>query len=224
MELMEFDLLFRWFAGLGIDDAVWDAMTFTKNCDRLLEGDLTPAFLGAVFSLPRVKRLLCDHFSVDGTLIEAWASMKSFKLKEEDGSGEPAPNDPPARRNGEVDFYGERRTHATHPSTTDPDARLYRKRRGQEAKLCYLGHALMDNHNRLIVHACLTQAEGAPERNGGLSMMELFADRPSRITLGADKGYDTQDCVNEARSMNATPHVIQNLSRCRSAVDGRVTP
>ena len=224
MERMEFDLLFRWFVGLGLDDAVWDATTFTKNRDRVLEGGLARAFLDAVLSIPRVKRLLSsDHFSVDGTLIEAWASMKSFKPKEEEGASKPPSDDPPAGRNGDVDFHGERRTNATHASTTDPDARLYRKGRGREAKLCYLGHALIENRNGLIVHACVTQAEGAAERNAALAMIELFADRPNRITLGADKGYDTQDFVNEARSMNVTPHVTQNLSRRRSAVDCRVT-
>lgn len=224
MERMEFDLLLRWFVGLGVDDAVWDATTFTKNRDRLLEGDIARAFLGAILSIPRVKRLLSsEHFSVDGTLIEAWASMKSFKPKAEDGANKPPPNDPPAGRNDEVDFHGERRANATHASATDPDARLYRKGRGREAKLCYLGHALMENRNGLIVDVCVTQADGSAERNAALAMIEPLADRPNRITVGADKAYDTQDFVNEARSMNVTPHVAQNLSGRRSAIDGRVT-
>lgn len=223
MERIEFDLLFRWFIGLGIDDPVWDATTFTKNRDRLLEGDIAYAFLAAVLSIPRVKRLLsCDHFSVDGTLIEAWASMKSFKPKD---GGAPPSDDPPAAgggRNIEVDFHGERRSNATHASTSDPDARLYRKGRGREAKLCYLGHVLMENRNGLIVEACVTRADGHGERNAALAMIERVADRPNKITVGADKAFDAQDFVNELRAMNVTPHVAQNTSR-RSAIDGRVT-
>ena len=234
MERMEFDLLFRWFVGLGIDDAVWNATTFTKNRDRLLEGDIARTFLAAVLAIPRVKRLLSsDHFSVDGTLIEAWASMKSFKRKDEGNDGidprsETPPDDPPgaeppAGRNVEVDFRGERRGNATHASTTDPAARLYRKGRGREAKLCFMGHALMENRNGIIVDACVTQADGGAERNAAVAMVELLADKPGRITLGADKAFDTQDFINELRSMNVTPHVAQNTSGRRSAIDGRVT-
>ena len=222
MERIEFDLLFRWFVGLGIDDPVWDATTFTKNRDRLLEGEVAHAFLAAVLAIPRVKRLLsCDHFTVDGTLIEAWASMKSFKPKDGD---DPPSDDPPAGggRNVEVDFHGERRGNATHASTSDPDARLYRRGRGREAKLSYLGHVLMENRNGLIVEACVTRADGHAERHAALAMIERVADRPSKITVGADKAYDTQDFVNELRAMNVTPHVAQNTSR-RSAIDGRVT-
>ena len=222
MERIEFDLLFRWFVGLGIDDPVWDATTFTKNRDRLLEGEVAHAFLAAVLAIPRVKRLLsCDHFTVDGTLIEAWASMKSFKPKDGD---DPPSDDPPAGggRNVEVDFHGERRGNATHASTSDPDARLYRRGRGREAKLSYLGHVLMENRNGLIVEACVTRADGNAERHAALAMIERVADRPSKITVGADKAYDTQDFVNELRAMNVTPHVAQNTSR-RSAIDGRVT-
>jgi len=228
MERTEFDLLFRWFVGLGMDDAVWDATTFTKNRDRLLEGDIARVFLAAVLSIPQVKRLLSsDHFSVDGTLIEAWASMKSFTPKDE-GDGDAPKDGPPSGsvgrgRNAEVDFHGEKRSNATHASSTDPDARLYRKGRGREAKLCYLGHALMENRNGLIVDACVTQADGHAERNAALAMIERVADRPNKITVGADKAFDTQDFVNEARAMNVTPHVAQNLSGRRSAIDGRVT-
>ena len=222
MERIEFDLLFRWFVGLGIDDPVWDATTFTKNRDRLLEGKVAHAFLAAVLVIPRVKRLLsCDHFTVDGTLIEAWASMKSFKPK--DGDDQPS-DDPPAGggRNVEVDFHGEKRSNATHASSSDPDARLYRKGRGREAKLSYLGHVLMENRNGLIVEACVTRADGHAERHAALAMIEGVADRPSKITVGADKAYDSQDFVNDLRAMNVTPHVAQNTSR-RSAIDGRVT-
>ena len=228
MERIEFDLLYRWFVGLGIDEPVWDATSFTKNRDRLLEGDVARAFLAAVLSIPRVKRLMSsDYFSVDGTLIEAWASMKSFTPKDGGDDAPPSDGTPSSGagggRNAEVDFHGERRTNATHASTTDPDARLYRKGRGREAKLCYLGHALMENRNGLIVDACVTQADGHAERLAALAMIERVADRANRITVGADKAYDTQDFVNEARAMNVTPHVTRNATGRRSAIDGRVT-
>jgi len=216
MERLEFDLLFRWFVGLGIDDAVWDQTTFSKNRDRLLAGDVAARFMSEVLADPKVKRLLSsEHFSVDGTLIEAWASLKSFRSK--DGSGEP----PAPGRNGERDFHGEKRSNQTHASTTDPDARLLRKGAGQEAKLCFMGHALMENRNGLVVDACLTRAHGHAERVAALHMIEPHADRPGRITLGADKAYDAEDFVNELRSMNVVPHVAAKLKG--SAVDGRTT-
>jgi hypothetical protein len=190
------------------------------NRDRLLEGDIAAKFLGAILSQPKVKRLLStDHFSVDGTLIQAWASMKSFKPK--DGSGEP-PSDG-GGRNAEADFHGERRSNETHASTTDPDARLYRKGKGKEAKLCFMGHGLMENRHGLLVDACLTEASGYAERVAALQMIEPFADRPQAITLGADKAYDTKDFVNDLRSMKVTPHVAQNINGRRSAIDGRTT-
>ena len=220
MERLEFDLLFRWFVGLGIDDPVWDHSSFSKNRDRLLDGDVAAKVLSAVLAQPRVKRLLSsDHFSVDGTLIEAWASIKSFKPK--DGA-----DDPPADgggRNPEVNFRGERRSNQTHASTTDPQARLYRKGTGQEAKLCFMGHALMENRSGLVVGACLTRADGQAERVAALALIEPFADRPRAITLGADKGFDAQDFVNELRAMKVTPHVAQNTSGRRSAIDRRTT-
>jgi transposase len=220
MERLEFDLLFRWFVGLGIDDAAWDHSVFSKNRDRLLEGEIAAKFLSAVLAQPGVKRLLStEHFSVDGTLIEAWASMKSFKPT--DGSNEP-PGDW-GGRNQERDFHGERRSNETHTSTTDPEARLYRKGAGKEAKLCFMGHALMENRNGLIVDACLTPADGHAERVAALHMIEPRADRPHAITLGADKAYDAEDFVNELRSMKVTPHVAQNLSGRSSAIDGRTT-
>jgi transposase len=219
MERLEFDLLFRWFVGLGVDDAVWDHSMFSKNRDRLLEGDVAGKLLGEVLTQPRVKRLLStDPFSVDGTLVEAWTSMKSFGPK--DGSGEPPAG---GGRNGEADFHGQKRSNETHASTTDPGARLYRKGRGKEAKLCFMGRALMENRNGLIVDACLTEANGHAERIAALHMIEPRADRPRPITLGADKGYGAEDFVNELRSMNATPHVAQNTSRRSSAIDGRTT-
>ena len=220
MERLDTDLLFRWFVGLGVDDAVWDATVFSKNRDRLLDGAIAAKFLAAVLAQPRVKKLMSsDHFSVDGTLIEAWASMKSFKPK--DGSGNEPP--PGSGRNGEVDFKGEKRSNETHASTTDPDARLYRKGAGMEAKLAFLGHALMENRSGLIVNACLTPADGHGERNAALAMIEPLANRPTGITLGADKGYDTQVFVNELRAMNVRPHVTQNTNGRRSAIDGRTT-
>ena len=214
LERLEFDLLFRWFVGLGIDDAAWDQTTFGKNRDRLLAGDVAARLLAEVLADPKIKRLLStEHFSVDGTLIEAWASMKSFRPK--DGSGEP----PAPGRNGEHDFHGEVRSNDTHASTADPDARLLRKSAGQEAKLCFMGHALMENRSGLVVNACLTRADGHAERIAALAMIEPHADRPGRITLGADKGYDAEDFVNELRSMNVAPHVAAKVRG--SALDGR---
>jgi transposase len=221
MERLDYDLLFRWFVGLGIDDAVWDHSTFSKNRDRLFAGDIAAKFLAAVLGQPRVKRLLSnEHFSVDGTLIEAWASMKSFKPREESGDEPPASG---GGRNAEVDFHGKKRSNETHASTTDPDARLYRKGRGREAKLCFIGHGLMENRAGLLVDAALTEADGHAERVAALHMIEPHADRPRPITLGGDKGFDNADFVNELRSMNVTPHVAQNTSNRRSAIDGRTT-
>ncbi|HEU4357318.1 MAG TPA: IS5 family transposase [Xanthobacteraceae bacterium] len=220
MERLEFDLLFRWFVGVGVDDAVWDHSTFSKNRDRLLEGDVAAKFMTTVLDQRRVKRLLsADHFSVDGTLVEAWASMKSFRPK--DDAGEPPA--PSGGRNREADYHGQTRSNETHASTTDPEARLYRKGPGKEAKLCFMGHALMENRSGLVVDACLTEANGHAERIAALHMIEPRADRPRPITLGADKAYDADDFVNELRSMNATPHVAQNASGRSSAIDGRTT-
>jgi transposase len=215
MERLEFNLLFRWFVGLGVDDATWDHSTFSKNRARLLEGDIAGELLRAVLAQPGVKRLLStDHFSVDGTLIEAWASMKSFKPK--DGSGEPPASG--GGRNREADFHGEKRTNGTHVSTTDPQARLYRKGPGKEAKLCFMGHALMENRNGLVVAACLTEANGHAERIAAPHMIEPRADRPRAITLGGDKSYDAEDFVNELRSMN---DAARSAERERPLVGGR---
>ncbi len=226
MEQLDFNLLFRWFVGLGVDDPVWDASTFSKNRDRLLDGSVAAAFLSAVLAIPRVKRLLSqDHFSVDGTLIQAWASMKSFRPKDE--GTPPSTPEPPAGaaggRNAEVDFHGQRLSNDTHRSITDPEARLYRKGRGREAKLSFMGHALMENRHGLIVDGCVTEANGHAERTAALAMIEKRADRPNRITLGADKGYDAEDFVNELRSMNVTPHIARNTKGRCSALDGRTT-
>jgi transposase len=219
MERIEFDLLFRWFVGLGMDDPVWDHSTFSKNWDRLLEGAVAAGFLSAILAQPRVKKLLSgDHFSVDGTLVEAWASMKSFRPKE--GSGDPPP--PEGGRNPDADFRGEKRSNATHASTTDPDAKLYRKGPGMEARLCFMGHALMENRSGLLVDTCLTQAGGHAERVAALAMIEPRAERSRPVTLGADRGFDAADFVNELRTLNVRPHVAQNTTR-RSAIDGRTT-
>jgi IS5 family transposase len=177
VERIDYDLLFRWFVGFGIEDPVWDATTFTKNRDRLLEGDMAAQFLAAVLSQDNVKGLLSsEHFSVDGTLLEAWASLKSFRPKH--GSGEP----PAPGRNGERDFHGERRKNDTHASTTDPDARLFRKGPG-EARLCFMGHALMENRNGLIIGAVTTRASGHAERLAALALIEPHAERPQPVTL-----------------------------------------
>jgi transposase len=220
MERLEFDLLFRWFVGLGIDDAVWDHSVFSKNRDRLLEGEIAAKFLAAILTQPKIRQLLStEHFSVDGTLIEAWASMKSFKPKDRDRG-----NEPPASggRNEEANFRGEKRSNQTHASTTDPDAMLYRKGPGMEAKLCFIGHALMENRNGLFVDTRLTRVSGHAERLAALDMIEPRADRPNPITLAGDKGFDAADFVMELREINVTPHLAQNTSR-RSAIDGRTT-
>ena len=225
MERLDFDLSFRWFVGLGVDDAVWDASTFSKNRDRLLDGDIAAQFLAAILARPQVKRLLSsDHFSVDGMLIEAWCSMKSFRPKDEAGVDDPPP-DEPGGRNAEVDFRGEKRSNATHASTTDPDALLYRKSPGTGAKLCYMGHVLMENRNGLVVDAETTRVSGHAERLAALEMIDGIVDPDGSrwITVGADKGFDARDFVAELRERNATPHIAQNQSGRRSAIDGRTT-
>jgi transposase len=217
MERLDFDLLFRWFVGLGIEDAVWDHSTFSKNRDRLLAGDVAAEFLATLLDRPDVRRLLSsEHFSVDGTMIQAWASMKSFRPK--DGSGEP----PTGGKNGSRDFHGERRSNQTPASTTDPDALLYRKGPGMEAKLCFLGHVLMENRNGLLVDAELTRASGHAERLASLAMVDRLPTM-SPVTLGADKGFDAESFVLELRDRQVTPHIAQNTSGRSSAIDGRTT-
>jgi transposase len=217
MEQLAYNMMFRWFVGLSMDAPVWDVTVFTKNRERLLAGDVACAFLQAILADPKIEPLLSDdHFSVDGTLIEAWASMKSFQPK--DGSGEP----PAGGRNGERDFHGETRSNDTHASTTDPDARLYKKAAGQAAKLCHMGHVLMENRSGLVVAASVTLATGTAEREAAEAMI---GDLPAgeRITLGADKAYDTADFVAAMRRLGVTPHVTQNDKNRRSAIDGRTT-
>jgi transposase len=226
MERLEFDLLFRWFVGLGVDDAVWDHSTFSKNRDRLLEGEIARKFLAAVLAQPRVKRLLCgDHFSVDGTLIEAWASIKSFRRKDGSDDDSEGPG-----RNAERNFHKEKRSNESHESATDPEARLYKKGDGQPAKLCYIGHALMENRHGLAVGGGVSQATGTAERDTALELIDHHQRRRRRrITLGADKAYDVTQFVHDLRSRSVTPHIAidGHLSKTgkqrKTAVDGRTT-
>ena len=218
MEQLEYNLLFRWFVGLSMDAPVWDATTFSKNRDRLLDGDIAREFMAALLNQPEVRQLLSrEHFSVDGTLIEAWASMKSLRPK--DGSGEPPTG---GGRNAERDFHGEKRTNETHASTTDPDARLYRKSPGQGAKLCHMGHLTMENRHGLIVETELTPATGWGERAAAEAMIEDVPRSP-HATVAADKAYDTAAFVANMREQDVVPHVAQNLSGRRSAIDARTT-
>lgn len=222
MEQLDYNLLFRWFVGLAMDAPIWDVTVFTKNRERLLEGDVAARFFQAVLGQPAVRALLSDeHFSVDGTLIEAFASMKSFRPKADggEGGGPPAGN---GGRNAERDFHGERRSNDSHASTTDPDARLYRKGRGKEARLCHMGHLLMENRNGLIVDALVTGASGTAERAAALAMLGRQTGR-HRATLGADKAYDVAGFVADLRALNVTPYVAQNTTGRRSAIDGRTT-
>lgn len=218
MEQVTYNMLFRWFIGLSMDAPVWDVTVFTKNRERLLAGDIAVGFLLAVMEDPAVKRLLStEHFSVDGTLIDAWASMKSFRRK--DGSDD-SPVGP--GRNAERDFHGEKRSNETHASTTDADARLYRKSRGQPSRLCYMAHLLIENRNGLIVGVRTTHATGRAERDTAEVMIGVAA-HGRRVTLGADKAYDAAEHVANLRAIGVTPHVAQNQSGRRSAIDGRTT-
>jgi len=224
MEQLDYNLLFRWFVGLAMDAPIWDATVFTKNRERLLEGEVAVKFMTAVLNQPRIKKLLSDdHFSVDGTLIEAWASVKSFRRK--DGSDEP----PGAGRNGERDFHGEKRSNDTHASTTDPEAKLYRKGNGRESKLCFMGHILMENRNGLVVQAKLTQASGTAEREAALSMIEAQRPGGRRITVGGDKGFDVTSFVQALRARRVTPHIAIDAhltktgKRRKTALDQRTT-
>jgi transposase len=218
IEQLDYNLLYRWFVGLGVDEPVWVPTVFTKNRDRLLEADVARKFLAGLMDHKELRDLLSDeHFSVDGTQIAAWASMKSFKAK--DGSSDP----PGSGRNGERDFHGEKRSNATHASTTDPEAQLYRKGQGKEAKLSFMGHALMENRSGLIVAATLTKATGTAERRAAEEMIVCRSPGASRITLGGDKGYDAASFVADMRALNVTPHIAQNISGRRSAIDARTT-
>jgi transposase len=218
MEQMNYNLLFRWFVGLSVDEPVWVPTVFSHNRDRLLAGDIAAEFMAAVLNLPQMEGLLsAEHFSVDGTQIKAWASMKSFRRR--DGSDQ----DSGPGRNAERDFHGEKRSNETHASTTDPDARLSRKGTGREAKLAYTGHLLMENRHGLVVDARLTQASGTAETDAAC---EMIGDLPAtgRITVGADKAYDTAAFVARMRELGVTPHVAQNINAHRgSNIDARTT-
>jgi transposase len=219
MEEIDYSILYRWFVGLNLDEAVWDATTFTKNRDRLLEAAVAKEFLAQVVERARGAGLVSDeHFTVDGTLLEAWASLKSFQAK--DKKDAPPPDDP---GNPAVDFHGEKRSNETHQSRTDPDAKLARKARGREAKLSYSGSLLVENRNGLIMDAELLEANGRAERDAALMMLEQVPG-DERITVGGDKGFDTAEFVAECRHMNVTPHVARNTGRRGgSAIDGRTT-
>lgn len=269
MEQLDYNLLFRWFVGLGVDDPVWDHSTYSRNRDRLLEGEIARKFLKAIVAHAEVAPLLSDdHFSVDGTMINAWASIKSLVPRED--ADEPPPDDggsppgteavaddaggtqqdndgegamtttgqqaeqqvtatPPtavasAGRNAMVDFHGQKRSNATHVSTTDPEARLYRKGSGKEARLAFIGHALAENRHGLIVEATLTTATGTAERDAAVDLVVDHSPGSSRqLTLGGDKGYDTRELVDDLRALCVTPHVAQNTSGRRSAIDARTT-
>ena len=249
MEQMDYNLLFRWFVGLGIDDPVWVPTVFTKNRDRLLTTEMARKVMAAILAHREVAPLLSDeHFSVDGTLVKAWASMKSFQPKHgEAPPGGGGPGDPPeetaptdadrapatpetdpmpqtsrSSRNAEIDFRGTKRSNATHASTTDPDARLYRKSAGTGAVLCFMGHALMENRSGLVVQGDLTRADGHAERRAALGMIHDHSPGSTRrLTLGADKGYDSADFVRDLRQACVTPHIAQKARH--SAIDGRTT-
>jgi transposase len=217
MEQLDYNLLFRWFVGLSMDDKVWDHSVFSKNRERFLGSDLATAFFGRIQAQAAQAGLLSDeHFTVDGTLIEAWASLKSFRPKDtpppEGGSG----------RNREVDFHGDRRLNQTHASTTDPEARLFRKGKGKEAKLCFMGHVLMENRHGLIISPRLTAATGTAERDTAERLVGEVPGR-HRITVGGDKAYDTREFVQSLRALKAVPHVAQNRTGRASAIDGRTT-
>jgi transposase len=218
MEEIDYSILFRWFVGLNLDEKVWDATSFTKNRDRLLEAAVAKEFLAQVVERAGAAGLVSDdHFTVDGTLLEAWASLKSFQPKDKPG----APPDDPG--NPTVDFHGQKRSNETHESKTDPDALLARKGKGKEAKLSYNGNLLVDNRNGLIVNAELLEANGRAERDAALLMLEQVPGN-GRVTVGGDKGFDTAEFVAECRHMNVTPHVAQNTGRPGgSAIDARTT-
>ncbi|XDA97960.1 IS5 family transposase [Sulfitobacter sp. LCG007] len=249
MEQMDYNLLFRWFGGLGIDDAVWVPTVFTKNRDRLLTTDMSRKVVAAILAHREVAPLLSDdHFSVDGTLVKAWASMKSFQPKERAASdGDEGPGDPPdssvpptspsdqsiaeldpmtrptrRNRNAEVDFRGERRSNAPHASMTDPEARLFKKSPGAGAMLCFMGHSLMENRSGLIVQADLARADGHAKRRAAIDMLHRHSPGSARrLTLAADRGYDSADLVAELRQMVVTPHLARKSRH--SAIDGRTT-
>jgi transposase len=219
MEQLNYNLLFRWFVGLNMDEAVWDVTVFTKNRERLVRGEVSKCFFEEVVAQAWERGLLSDeHFTVDGTQLEAWAGLKSFKPKGTDGGSSGSGGE----KNPTVDFHGEKRSNETHESTTDPQSRLYRKGKGKEAKLSYLGHAVMEHRNALIVGVGATQATGRAERETALELLDEIP-RATHGTIAGDKGFDTQDFVARLRERNLVPHVAQNTSGRSSAIDGRTT-
>ena len=218
MEQLHCNLLYRWFVGLGVDDPVWVPTVFSKNRDRLLRAEVARKFLSDLLIHKEVRALLSDeHFSVDGTQVQAWASMKSFVAK--DGSGEP----PAPGRNGERDFHGETRRNDTHASATEPEAKLYKKGKGKEAKLSYIGNIMTENRNGFVVEAELRQASGTVEHEAATAMIARHSPGAQRITVGGDKNFDTAGFVADMRAFHVTPHVVQNTSGRRSAIDHRTT-
>jgi transposase len=215
MEQLDYNLLFRWFVGLSMDDAIWVATVFSKNRQRLLEGDIARKFFESILKQVREQGLLSDeHFSVDGTLIEAWASQKSFKPKD-------GPRAPREGGNDGMEFRGQKRRNETHQSRTDPEARLYRKSDGHPAQLCYLGHVLMDNRHGFAVVGRVSQANSTAEREVAIEMLDTVAG-PGRITVGGDKNFDTREFVRRSRAIGVTPHVAQNDHKFHpSAIDRR---
>ena len=215
LEQLRYNLLFRWFVGLGMDDPIWDVSTFSKNRKRFMNGEISEQFFAAVVEVAREANLVSDeHFTIDGTLLEAWASHKSFRPKD---GGEP----PSGGRNPDADFHGTKRRNDTHESTTDPEARLYRKSSTTPAVLGYLAHALMENRNGLIIGELTTQANGTAEREATLALVDALGAR-DRITIGFDKGYDAKGFAQALRARNVTPHIAQMTSR-RSSIDARTT-
>ncbi len=221
-EQLDYNLLFRWFLDMNMEEASFVPTVFTKNRERLLKHNVASQFFGLIVEQARAAGLMSDeHFTVDGTLIEAWASLKSFRRKDEKPGDRPPPDD---KGNPTVDFHGEKRSNETHESKTDPESRLARKGHGKEAKLAYSQHALMENRNGLLVELQIATATGTAEREAAIAMMDDYLPGSERITLAGDKGYDTRDFIEKCRERNVTPHVAQNLGpRRRSAIDGRTT-
>jgi len=223
MEQLEYNLLFRWFVGLSVNEPVWHPTVFTKNRDRLLEGVVSEEFFSLVVCQARTMRLLSDeHFTVDGTLVEAWAGQKSFQVKKKDANEPKPPTPPDAGSNPTINFRKKKRSNQTHQSVTDPSARLFKKTKGSEARLCYLGHVMAENRNGLVVDCRLTLATGTAEREAAIAMLE---HKPAGkvITVGGDRAYDTNTFVQQLRERQAIPHVAQNTTNRRSAIDGRTT-
>jgi transposase len=218
-ERLQYDLLFKWFLNMNIATPAFDHASFSKNRERLIKHGIAEQFFASVMAeAAKAKLISDDHFTVDGTLLQAWASLKSVKPRDD--------NQPPPTgggKNMDVDFHGQRRTNETHVSTTDPEARIARKGRGQEARLCFGGHVLMENRNGLVLDVLVTQANGTAERDAALAMLDRRSGPRKRVTLGADKGYDTHAFIEELRQRGVTPHVAQHTTRRRSAIDGRTT-